>query len=299
MFRCVQIFSNGDIKELEFSTSGGLENDELQIYCKQYFQPPNQSEQRQAIEQALKQQGTDPSMIDERLLQNCGDIRVEIKTLAPPTPSNDYIGVSMYCNANAGAHNSDSNERATSIAMKCGYSSPIYGDVFISRVFDKEDMEWTRKDFRESDLSLDASWLLQAEEMNRGRNMDTFSTSGTLSNLSNPTPKDSNSTSSFFQWSQTSEDVEVKVFLPSSYSAKDVKVVMTPTHLKISFLSPLAFDGNNKDLMKIQTADGAELFGRIKLDESGWSMDAERGKKCLLITLSKAVEGLRWLTLTR
>ena len=298
MFRCVQIFSNGDIKELELSTSGGLENDALQYYCKRYFQPPDISEQRQVIEQALKQQGTDPTTIDERLLQNCGDFRVEIKTLAPPTPINSYTGVSMYCNANAGPHNSNVNERATSIAMKCGYSTPIYGDVFISRVFDKEDMEWTRKDFCEDDLLNDASWLVQAEAMNRGRNMDTFSTSGTLSNLSKPTAADTNSGNSILQWSQTTEDVEVRMYLPFEYSAKDVKVVMTPSHLKISFPSPISSD-DNKDLMRIQAADGAELFSRIKVDESGWSMDAEKGNKCLQITLSKAVEGLRWLTLTR
>lgn len=287
----------GEVKELEFSTSGGLENDALQNYCKQYFQPPDSNDQRQAIEQALKQQGTDPTTIDERLLQNCGDIRVEIKTLAPPTPSNSYIGVSMYCNANAGSHNSELNERASSIARKCGHSSPIYGDVFISRVFDNEEMEWTRKDFSECDLSSDAPWLLQAEEMNKGRNMDTFSTSGALSNMSKQQATDSNN--SLVQWSQTSEDVEARLYLPLEYSAKSVKVTMTPTHLKISFLTPFGIEEEDKDLMKMQSAEGAELFGRIKVDESGWSMDTEKGRKCLLISLSKAVEGLRWLTLTR
>ena len=298
MFRCVHILSDGTVKELAFSTAGGLEDDALQKYCREYFQPPDLKIQRDAIEQALKQQGTDPSSIDERLLQHYGDIRVEIKTLAPPSPINAYIGVSMYCDANAGPHNAILNDRASNIAIRCGYPSPIYGDVFISRVFDNEDMEWTRKDFLVSDLASDAPWLTQAEAINRGKNMNSFTTSGTLSNLSNTSENKSSSHNSLLQWSQTSEDIEIKVFFPLKYATKDVRVVVKPTQLKLAFPSILGSE-EDRELRKLQEPDGMELFGKVKVDESGWSIDSEGGRRCLSITLTKAAEGLRWLTLLR
>jgi AraC-like DNA-binding protein len=145
MFRCVAILASGEIQEFELSKSGGLESDELQKYLKTYFGVSQQTTtNRIALEQALKLQGTDPSSIDPRLLDHVNDARVEIKTLAPPTKNNNYMGVSMYTDANANENSHPLNSKATDISIRCGYTTPVYGDAFISRVFDNEEMEWTR-----------------------------------------------------------------------------------------------------------------------------------------------------------
>lgn len=296
MFRVIRVGVAGNPEEISLSAAGGLEADELQIYMREYFDKAtaiDTDRSRAAVEQALLQQGTDPSTVDARLLGQAGEIKVEIKTLAPPSKTNGFIGVSMYCDANAVAKHLSINERATGIARRCGYNETVLGDVFLSRVHDDESQEWRRLDFIVQDVAADAPWLAQASEVNRGRNMDAFTSSGTMANMA----KGSAETSDVeLSWTQTKEDVDVRVVIPAEYRAKDVKVLLKATHVQLGF--PVAL-GPGKELELLQAAGGAELFSRVNVDESSWSIDGTGASRTLNISLSKGVEGLRWLTLTR
>lgn len=128
MFRCVKILVTGEVQEIELSKSGGLEQDELQKYAKNLFDTPFEPTMSRAIlEEQLKQQGQDPSTIDKKLMDSIHAVSVEIKTLLPPSSMNDYIGISMYCDGNASSKQVSINHKATELAMKCGYTTPVLG----------------------------------------------------------------------------------------------------------------------------------------------------------------------------
>lgn len=148
-----------------------------------------------------------------------------------------------------------------------------------------------------------------------GKNMEKYSSSGALTNmLQNPSTTTtvssatttidatSNHDEGLLQWTQSREDVEIRILLADGYKSKDVKIVMKSTFLSVHFLTPIAHlitdtTMENSSISKIQK--GAELFGKINVDESSWSVDGEGAKRGLTITLAKGVEGMRWLTLFR
>ena len=316
MFTCVKISASGDVSEIELSSKGGLEKDELQIFAKAYFGaiPLANHEidrSKEELQEALKAAGTNPSKVSDSLMQHAGDIRVEIKTLFTPSPSNQYVGVSMYCDANASIRShAIINQKATEIASKCGYKQqPVLGDVFISRLFDDEEKEWKRLNFTAEEVKLDAPWLLTAEKANSGRNMDSFSSSGVMSNMAGKTNKTMEDIDDGrFRWTQAKDEIEVRIKIPAAYTAKDCKVTIKPNHLHVlfpEFLGPSSEEereNNNKalsDLKRIQEGSGAELFDRILSAESSWSIEGTGENRFLTITAQKSVDGLRWLTLFR
>jgi hypothetical protein len=301
MFRCCLIKADGEVTELSFSHAGGLEADELQRHCKSYFTPVDEAASRAVLEEALLAQGTDPAQINAALMKGCGDMRVEIKTLSPPSVANDYIGVSMYCDANAAVKNASYNSKATDIIRRCGYGIPVQGDVFVSRVYDNEEFPWERQDFTIDDLADNAAWLLRAEIANAGKSMDKFSSSGALSNLSKTNIADeAGPNDGTLTWTQTREEVEVRIRVPPEYKAKDMTVVIKPSHVLITFPTPVGVESSGRDLARIQEAPkGIEMFGKISVDDSSWSLDGVGDRRCLTLSLAKSTEGLQWLTLSR
>jgi CS domain len=312
MFTCVILRCSGASEELQLSASGGLEADELQKYAKDvlFNSPHDVTANRDILEQQMKEHGSDLAKVDEKIIQqHIGQVHVEIKTLSPPSQANGYIGVSMYCDANAALKQTSINSTATAICMKCGYTTPVLGDVLISRVHDNEDLEWKRLDFTALDLKEDAPWLLQATLTNQGKNMDKFSSSGAMSNMlqsSDVTSSHSSDVSGkdkdgLLSWKQTNEDVEVQIKIPEGYKAKDIKVVIKQSRLWVvlpQFLGDET-DTHPSDLRKIQTGPaGAELFAAVDVDESSWSVDGAGANRVLNISLVKG-KAMRWLTVVR
>ncbi|RYH10028.1 hypothetical protein EON65_39735, partial [archaeon] len=180
-----------------------------------------------------------------------GSGAVEIVSLLLPTPQNGFIGISMYCDQAGKTKELPLNQRASSIASICHYHSPIHGDVFFGRYHDDESMEWERLDFTSADLSSDAEWVQSAQRMNKNKNMASGTSSGMLQNLLkanntsvvdefaiNPTSSSAQERSEdkYVHWSQTSEEVEVRVTLPLTSTPNPIKASDLAIKIKSKFL---------------------------------------------------------------
>jgi hypothetical protein len=171
--------SGNPLTELTGDISGGLENDDVQLYAK-------------------------------RLL---GVDMVNICSLGLPSPRTGYIGISMYSHCDGKESGLEINSRATEIAQACGHlSTVVYGDAFLSRYYDNEDEAWKRLDFRLSEVDLSSDWIQEVARMNKGKNMSSYTTGGTLQQiLSNSQPAQAvqEEINERIQWSQTADEVEV------------------------------------------------------------------------------------------
>lgn len=192
-FLYVFIPSNEDenLRELVGDVHGGLENDDVQLSAKKHLN------------------------ID----------MVNICSLGLPTVATNYIGVSMYSHCDGKECGLAINSRATEIVQACGHlSTIIYGDAFLSRYYDNEDEPWRRLDMKLSEAHISSEWIEQVARMNKGKNMSTYTTGGTLQQLlsnslnaqvSSPptTIETASNVNDIVQWSQTSDEVEVIFFL--------------------------------------------------------------------------------------
>lgn len=191
MFKCVFIPASVDpVQELSKSKSGGLENDQLRKSAEEYFNRTkvqvNAAQSTEQITDMLRKQGLDPSTMDKDLIAQLGSLGggpCEIVSLYLPTKDNGYESVSMYCDSNGQSKSLPVNTRATSLANCCGHNTTIYGDAFIGRCFDDESKPWERKDFTVADMNSDAPWVINARKKNQGKNMNSYSTSGTMQNF--------------------------------------------------------------------------------------------------------------------
>lgn len=171
-----------NVVEIVKSLSGGLENDELQRFVKEYLHVEI----------------------------------VNITTLGLPTLATNYVGISMYSNGDGQELGLSENYRATNIAKACGHSVTIFGDAFLSRYYDNDAEEWQRVDFFATETDINSEWVEIVGKANKGKNLSSYTTGGSLQQLLtrqpaaiNPFPQEPSPKS---LWSQTSEDIEVSDF---------------------------------------------------------------------------------------
>ena len=107
----------------------------------------------------MKEAGTDISTLNPQMLASIGSMgtSLEITSLQMPTPSNGYIGVSMYSDGNAIHKEFKPNTRATRLARACGHSDIVlHGDCFLGRCYDNEEVGFFRYT---SIFDMTLSWL--------------------------------------------------------------------------------------------------------------------------------------------
>lgn len=144
---------------------------------------------------------------------------VDICTIYVPSASNGYIGVSLYSHADA---NLPANSRATEIVRGCGHTSTvIHGDAYISRCYDNEEEPWERRDLFATEARADAPWVLEAGRLNKGRNMNAYTSGGAagkamqqMMGTSTAATADAvdpakEAGSGAVRWMQTNDDIEV------------------------------------------------------------------------------------------
>eukprot|EP01031_Cornospumella_fuschlensis_P037292 gene37292-45278_t len=284
----VPVDSASPIIEHDGDMSGGLQNDALRLHA-------------------------------EREFGGLGPGAVEIVSLLLPTPQNGFIGVSMYCDQAGKTKELPLNQRASSIAAICHYHSPIHGAVFFGRYHDDESMEWERLDFTSADLSSDAEWVLSAQRMNKNKNMASGTSSGMLQNLlkanntsvvdeyamdtSPPGSVQDKTEDSFVKWSQTSEEVEVRVFLSHTKTHTPSPTPIKPSDLNIKIKSkslsivPKALSlepwASGQEIHAVLTSGGGVLFGAVDVDSSAWTLErsGSQGDVVVVVTLAKAARG--------
>ena len=288
------------IKIQDASTEGGLERDALRLAAEAHFAAATSTEFREQQDKIMNDYlvsrggtaGSFPGLSSA----------VEIVVLQLPTRDNGYIGVSMYCDQNGKLKNFELNTRATSLVQACGHANQIFGDTFIGRYYDNEEFPWERRDFDYSDMNSDATWVAEAYKRNQGRPSGAYSTSTVLQNMLNsnntavindkaePTRMartaftDDAVIDDHITWSQTGEEVELKLTLPTETKKTDLAVKIQPKRLQIVVKS----DPSLADTNPVFGA-GAALWGNIDSDCSAWTIEkSSTGKVVVVFTLAKA-----------
>jgi hypothetical protein len=300
--------------------SGGLDQDALRLSAESHFAgivPENfQQVQEEALHAMLKEKGVNNhQMVKATAAGMVG--AVEIVTLLLPCPDNNFTSVSMYCDQNGKNKGLPLNQRASSIAKVCGHSGEIYGDVFFGRCMDDESKPWERLDFTIADLSSDAPWVKEAQQRNKGKSLGGYSTSGVLQNMLNsnktsvidgnapvvhPGTSGDVSETEFITWTQTKEEMEVRVKLPiSNVKSSDIDVKIHSKSLQVMLKSgqTISPEEGSSTVHKIVQKGGGELWAAIDPDCSAWTLDkTKHGDVFVVCTLAKNVE-TQWPQLTK
>lgn len=278
-------------EECTGNDTGGLEKDDLQIFAKKHLHRDGyQNNSLQGIMNQLQQQGHDISKLDPSILQSVLNMgtSLEIISLQLPSKKNNFIGVSLYADANAQSKNFGFNERASEIARSCGHSNiSVYGDAFIGRYFDDENTDWKRRNFVLSEAQSNAEWVKQCQLENSGKNMNKYSTSGTVSNILNNSTQSTSETSSRFVISQTDSEVDIQLVVDQSISAKQVNVIFKPTNVRV-VLPAINNSLDNETEKSLVSNTGLELYSRVLVDDCSWYFDNKKDQKILHITLFKS-----------
>jgi hypothetical protein len=294
---------------LEASKKGGLENDALRVSAERAFTADISHEQREAaVAKDLEAKGIDPSKVADFLSGNDGARMagsVEIISLCLPNDANDFAAVSMYCDGNSSFRGGAQrpNLRATALLRACGMEKMVVmGDAFMGRAKDDERVAWERLDFVESDLDLKSVWIRDTAKFNAGKDMGKYTTSGALQGLhatqqqqlqnikARPPPAivEKEFAGDQYTWTQTEEEVEVRMVLPEGLLAKQLSVKITSAGLKISRKTGAAVEGLHAAFAGEDAASaGAALFAPIIAADSTWSVAEEREGRILTASLAK------------
>jgi len=184
------------ITEQRASKAGGLTDDALVQYAKNYFheitgskaraeQLENASPQdKKAIAAQIRQQlsGTpdtaerlatlDDATVVDMIYKSQVAPSCDISALTIPMSSNNHTAVSMYCADNARQHGLSVNKRATALMTACGHQpvdGGVFGDAFVGRALDNEETDiWERTDFTIADADPAAEWCRIARNYGGG-----------------------------------------------------------------------------------------------------------------------------------
>jgi HSP20 family molecular chaperone IbpA len=249
--------------------------------------------------------------------ENSLSTSVEIISILLPCQDYNFVGVSMYSDQLGKNKNLPINNRAVSVATLCKYSEPIHGDVFFGKYHDDESKPWVRLDFSMDDLKSDAEWIQVAQIKNK-EGKKAASTSSVLENMMKQQQGNNNNNTQFISnaeeekgpsgprtenealnWTQSEDEVEVRVKVPGNLKASDFNIQIKSSKLQILLKSgqtiPFSSEGN---VGKIFQAGGAELARKIDPDSSSWQLEKSKDGKetTIILTLGKDSKA-RWLEL--
>lgn len=249
------------------------------------------------------------SLDDETILQFISNAQqqqqqpsCEITALTVPVPANNYQAVSLYAASDTTAL--PLNPRATALVTACGHAAmEIRGDIFVGRAHDNEDADiWERVDFNEQDANPSAAWCRVARSAGGGGGQSgkaAASLSGLVAQSTNgvnvmtsiPASQQQSSNygmngsspmmESWGSWTQTSEEVELKLIVPLSTKGKDCKIRFSRNSLTIH-VGP-------------EERVAGALFDPVDADECTFTLqDSGDGTRELCVTLIKAASGRTW-----
>lgn len=168
------------------------------------------------------------------------------------------------------------NKRASDFAARAGFNpAPIfYGDVCLGRIQLKPALT-NISFFLGEDTAPDAPWLKAAVTANLEFQMELNKITG-RSDTQQPGVAgcDGKSTEEDgYTWTQTEQELEVVVGMPSEASSKQVTIKFHPFKLEVSY---------QKD-PKVSLS----LFERVEVDSCTWTLESGSDKKMLIITMEK------------
>jgi len=239
----------------------------------------------------------------------------EITALTVPTPTNNYQCVSMYGDDQGRTRNLPFNVRATAVMKACGHGLPpatsnedgkqsgIYGDVFVGKCKDNEMADiWERVDLNveevEGDLD-EVEWCRIARKKGGGGGRGGGAAAASLSGLMGNALKGGNGggmaggavpmggggggggemSENGYKWSQTDDEVEIKLAVAPGTKAKYVKVKFGRKTLKVTVAG--------------QTLCEGETWSDVVIDDCTYTIqddsESATGGRELCVTLGKKV----------
>jgi len=174
------------------------------------------------------------------------------------------------------------NVRATALARGCGHGeAEIYGDAFVSRYHDDEIADiWERVDIKTKECEQSALWTKMGgggSGKGGGSSLSSLmskqqqATMGAQAGNNGGTGKEI--TESGYSWTQTSEEVEIKIPLPSGTNSKQIKIKFGSRKIKVDVAGKSVVEG--------------DLGGAVILDDCTYTI--ENG--VLLVVLGKQEGG--------
>jgi hypothetical protein len=289
--------TSAPIEEITADKSGGLTNDSLVGYAKKYFG------------------GTGGF---------CNIVAVTV-----PMATNGHLACSMYTAMDA--DNSVNNARASALLVACGgTATTVRGDAFFGRVHDDENADiWERQDFTLADADPSAAWCRQARASGRApssslQNMLQSSMGSGTSHSSNKPPPaiisdpslNPNAVSTYGmnggeavqeswggQWTQTGEEVEVRIAIDHDVTAKQCQVKFGRTKLKVTIANVVRCEGIlfdpidvDESTYTIQTTEEEKTTKTKAITNDGTTTtkQPQRQQKELCVHLAKAQSGVTW-----
>lgn len=273
---------NESLKELQGSKAGGLTNDFLLQHVKQHF------------------------------TQQHPDSSVNITALTVPTKENHYQACSLYSiiPSTASFVEFPINPRANALLAACGHSGgekshAIHGDAFVGRALDDESIDWERLDFTAAEVDPAADWCRHARQVGGGGGAGRKA-AASLVNLAQQmghscapativpsstadVPETSYGldgsaavTEPWGSWTQTAEEVELKLAVPKETMTKDCRVQFHRNRIAVAVQDQVVLEGTT--------------FDPISRDESTFTLqnDGPTGRE-LCITIGKEEGGRTWM----
>ena len=296
--------------------SGGLTADDLQANAKKYF-ASSMSTSLSDLEtaelaaelrkQAIAQGASVEQLVDvtvEALVTLSQSTSMEITALTVPCPANSNIAVSMYGDDKAKGKQLPVNARATALARACGHGEALVnGDVFVSRYHDDENADiWDRTDFTIEDSLPEAKWCSaggggkgkgsggslssmfgkQANVMDMGKTAAQQSAAAAALDTSEKEGDD-------FRWSQSVDDVELRVPVDGTTTSKTLDVKFGANSLSVNVKTGVSPMSNEKIGW-----EKVKLGGPVIIDDCTWSLEKKGEGKELVISLGKQTGGITW-----
>jgi hypothetical protein len=221
-----------------------------------------------------------PSPSEDTLQKVASEGSVEKFPLVHATEANNFTGVNIYLDEAGMLKRLPLNARATDFCARAGYNPPpqFYGDVFIGRVKTRpyhRNVSFTLGE----DTAKDAKWLVQATMDNLGHQTALNKLTGRNESQAAIVGTDgTEKKEDGYTWSQTEDELEVVVPLPTSVSSKDVNVRFLPQKMLIKC--------QKEPLLSL------ELFEHVDPDGCTWTIDRKGDDVNLVVTLEKVEQAL-------
>jgi len=237
-----------------------------------------------------------PAVSDAALRQVAKEANVEVFSLVHPTESNQYTGINIYLDEIGLLKRLPLNTRATDFAKRAGYEPPpqFYGDVFLGRVRKLpssggaaagKPIQQHQSFVLGPDTDMNgAPWLKQAPTDNLEYQMEMNRITG-RSNEQQPSVDGTDGKAKqeeSFSWTQTEEELEVSVILPSKdVTSKQLDVKFRPQTLHVSCQG---------DVLA-----ALHLFERVDVDGCTWTIDrSSKDEKPKLVATLEKMESALW-----
>ena len=221
-----------------------------------------------------------PTPSEDTLMKVAMEGSVEKFTLAHAVEANNFTSVNIYLDETGMLKRLPLNVRATDFCARAGFNPPpqFFGNVFLGRVKTRpyiQNISFTLG----QDTATDATWLLQAT-------MDNLSYQTALNKLTgrNETQAavvgtDGNEKSEEgYSWTQTEEELEVVVTLPSIVTSKEIAVRFMAKALSINC--------QQEPILSLK------LFEHIDPDGCTWTLDRKVDEVKLIVTMEKVEQAL-------